>query len=398
MSSYNEKFDKFVANYGELIDEYETIESSTPLEYCKDDIVDLYENYAKINKCANFQATLSDALKLSIRYEQSITDSLESIINSYMIDNSDLNSTQQYFKEINDIYTRNKNNFNIEYCPENREKLIEMNLKTVISVAKKYQGLGLTLNELISAGNLGLVTAFDKFDPERSKTKDEMLDIVEELCDVVEFNEIQSRFNDFLRYGDVKKKFTEYFQPKHSYKKQEIIKWVNKNIYNAKFNSVAVMWIKAYILIEIDNNSRIVKKPKTEIYKDREKFGSYKKEITVDIDAPVSEDSDTALSDILSVEDTSKSELEISEAYDTFKSGLNLLLDGVKTRDRSIFLKKFGIGLPRPMLPKEIAEQEGLSIARISQIFQTVIEQMQLNSIKYDINQDILFDAVRKIM
>jgi hypothetical protein len=196
----------------------------------------------------------------------------------------------------------------------------------------------------------------------------------------------------------VKKKFTEYFQPKHSYKKQEIIKWVNKNIYNAKFNSVAVMWIKAYILIEIDNNSRIVKKPKTEIYKDREKFGSYKKEITVDIDAPVSEDSDTALSDILSVEDTSKSELEISEAYDTFKSGLNLLLDGVKTRDRSIFLKKFGIGLPRPMLPKEIAEQEGLSIARISQIFQTVIEQMQLNSIKYDINQDILFDAVRKIM
>ena len=73
------------------------------------------------------------------------------------------------------------------------------------------------------------------------------------------------------------------------------------------------------------------------------------------------------------------------------------MLDGVKVRDRSIFLKKFGIGLPRPMSPKEIADQEGLSIARISQIFQTVIEQMQKNAIKFNMNSDSLFDAVKKI-
>ena len=33
---------------------------------------------------------------------------------------------------------------------KNRNKLIEMNLKAVISIAKRYQGLGLTLQELIS--------------------------------------------------------------------------------------------------------------------------------------------------------------------------------------------------------------------------------------------------------
>ena len=71
------------------------------------------------------------------------------------------------------------------------------------------------------------------------------------------------------------------------------------------------------------------------------------------------------------------------------------MLEGVKPRDRSIFLKKFGIGLPRPMLPKEIADQEGLSKARVSQIFQTVIEQMQANSVKYDINPNVLFEAVK---
>jgi hypothetical protein len=49
------------------------------------------------------------------------------------------------------------------------------------------------------------------------------------------------------------------------------------------------------------------------------------------------------------------------------------------------------------MLPKEIADQEGLSKARVSQIFQSVIEQIQVNSVKYDIDSDQLFAAIRKM-
>ena len=49
------------------------------------------------------------------------------------------------------------------------------------------------------------------------------------------------------------------------------------------------------------------------------------------------------------------------------------------------------------MLPKEIADQEGLSKARVSQIFQSVIEQIQLNSVKHDIDSDQLFAAIRKM-
>ena len=72
-------------------------------------------------------------------------------------------------------------------------------------------------------------------------------------------------------------------------------------------------------------------------------------------------------------------------------------MDTSAKRDKNIFLKKFGIGLPRPMLPKEIADQEGLSIARISQIFRTVIDQMQKNQVKYNIDPTELFDTVKKI-
>ena len=307
-----------------------------------------------------------------------------------------LDSTQQYFKDINDIYKRHGNDYNIEYCEENRNKLIEMNLKTVVSIAKKYQGLGLSLNELISAGNLGLVIAYDKFDPSKSKLKDNILSSIEGLPLEFTYEELIESVKEFLEYGDVKKKFQDKFKSGETYKKRDIEKWINHNISNAKFNSVAVMWIRAYILIEIDNHSRIVKKPKTEIYKDKAKNGSYKRELVVDIDAPIGNDSETRLSDLLPLEDDTYSDLDTSEAYDIYKEALNKLLDGVKVRDRSIFLKKFGIGLPRPMLPKEIAEQEGLSIARISQIFQTVIEQMQRNQAKYNIDHHILFEAVRK--
>lgn len=157
------------------------------------------------------------------------------------------------------------------------------------------------------------------------------------------------------------------------------------------------MWIRAYILIEIDKYSRIVKKPKSDIYNDKNETGAFKKEVIVDLDAPIAPESNNTVGDLLSIQYDTNSDLEVNEAYMTFKNGLNKLLDGVKPRDRGIFLKKFGIGLPRPMLPKEIADQEGLSKARVSQIFQSVITQIQANSVKYSIDSDILFEAIRKL-
>src|SRR3712207_2108852 len=48
-----------------------------------------------------------------------------------------------------------------------RHRLIEKNLRLVISVAKKYRGMGLPFEDLIQEGNLGLMKAVEKFDPDR---------------------------------------------------------------------------------------------------------------------------------------------------------------------------------------------------------------------------------------
>ena len=394
--AYESKFQQIIVDNIDLVSEYDSIDNNIPLEYCFEDIVAIYNTYKSINKLADFSYTVLSALKNAVLYKQNILDCMDMFITESTTEDPQ-NSIQQYFKEVGRIYEKNNNKFDIEFCPENRDKLIEMNLKTVISVAKRYQGLGLSLQELISAGNYGLITAFDKFDPSRSKLKDEVLENIEELPEEFTYAEVTERIKQFFTYGDIKKKFTDRFKPGVTYNKQELLKWIDKNIYNAKFNSIATMWIRAYILIELDNYSRLVKKPKTEIYKDKLENGSYCKELTLDIDSPISDDSDTLLSDVLYIEDTTPTAFEINESYKIFKDGLSKLLDGVKPRNRGIFLKKFGIGLPRPMLPKEIAEQEGLSKARVSQIFQSVIEQVQENSVKYNIDSDKLFEALRKI-
>ncbi|TRZ69724.1 MAG: RNA polymerase sigma factor RpoS [Rhodocyclaceae bacterium] len=50
---------------------------------------------------------------------------------------------------------------------EARQRMIETNLRLVVSIAKHYQHRGMPFDDLIEEGNLGLIHALEKFDPER---------------------------------------------------------------------------------------------------------------------------------------------------------------------------------------------------------------------------------------
>lgn len=395
-NNFDVAFSKFIIKNESLINQYENQfdESIIDIKY---DIQSLYNSINNISKMS-LSLLLNTALNRSINNNMSLIEVMNIIKEELLVSGGDHNSIQRYFNEINQIYKKNDNDYNIEYNQENRDKLIEMNLKCVISVAKQFQNLGVSLEDLISAGNVGLVVAFDKYNPQRAKLKDNIIKNIESLEDEITFEQLIGAIKEYIKYGDIKQLFQDKFQEKKVYKKKDVIKWVNRNIHNAKFSSVANMWIKAYVMQEIDRNSRIVKKPKYDIQKDREEDGYYRKESIISMDAPINSDTDTSISEILRIEDDENTDLEVREAYFLFKETLNRLLEGVSSRDRSIILKKFGIGLPRPMEPKEIAEQEGLSIARVSQIFQTTIAQMRENQEKYNIDPDPVYEALFKII
>lgn len=80
-------------------------------------------------------------------------------------------SSQIYFKEISKfkslsleeeqtLWEKWKKNNDIK----SKEKLITSNLKFVASIAKSFQGRGLSYSDLVAEGNCGLLRAFDKFD------------------------------------------------------------------------------------------------------------------------------------------------------------------------------------------------------------------------------------------
>jgi RNA polymerase sigma factor (sigma-70 family) len=395
-NNFDVAFSKFIIKNESLINQYENQfdESIIDIKY---DIQSLYNSINNISKMS-LSLLLNTALNRSINNNMSLIEVMNIIKEELLVFSGGHNSIQRYFNEINQIYKKNDNDYNIEYNQENRDKLIEMNLKCVVSVAKQFQNLGVSLEDLISAGNVGLVVAFDKYNPQRAKLKDNIIKNIESFGDEITFEQLIDAIKEYIKYGDIKQLFQDKFQEKKVYKKKDVIKWVNRNIHNAKFSSVANMWIKAYVMQEIDRNSRIVKKPKNCIQKDREEDGYYRKESIISMDAPINSDTSTSISEVLRIEDDENTDLEVRDAYFLFKETLNRLLEGVSSRDRSIILKKFGIGLPRPMEPKEIAEQEGLSIARVSQIFQTTIAQMRENQEKYNIDPDPVYEALFKII
>ncbi len=84
-----------------------------------------------------------------------------------------LDATQLYLNEIgfSPLLTAEEEVFfarkSLKGCEASRKRMIESNLRLVVKISRRYINRGLALLDLIEEGNLGLIRAVEKFDPER---------------------------------------------------------------------------------------------------------------------------------------------------------------------------------------------------------------------------------------
>lgn len=100
------------------------------------------------------------------------TDSAEDLANA-ILDEPQVDVTQLYLNEIGQapLLTAEEEvalaRRTVQGDFEARQIMIERNLRLVVNIAKHYANRGLTLLDLVEEGNLGLIHALGKFDPER---------------------------------------------------------------------------------------------------------------------------------------------------------------------------------------------------------------------------------------
>src|SRR5918994_1216451 len=84
-----------------------------------------------------------------------------------------------------------------------RKKLVEKNLRLVVSVAKRYRGMGLPFEDLIQEGNVGLMRAVEKVAGRLEWTVGEVLDVKSAMPDATSLNQTLSSDGDGSELGEL---------------------------------------------------------------------------------------------------------------------------------------------------------------------------------------------------
>jgi RNA polymerase primary sigma factor len=226
------------------------------------------------------------------------------------------------------------------------DKLTKANLRFVVSVSKQYQNQGLSLPDLINEGNLGLIKAAQRFDETRG----------------------------------------------------------------FKFISYAVWWIRQSILQALAEQSRIVRLPLNKIGSINKINKTYAKleqeferepnaeeiaealDITeaevkesmknagrhVSMDAPLVQDEDNNMYDVLKSDEVITPETEL--LYESLRKEIDRAISTLTPREADVVRLYFGLNGSHPMTLEEIGEKFDLTRERVRQIKEKAIRRLKHTS------------------
>lgn len=117
---------------------------------------------------------IEEAIELELaKVEKEEDAKLEDILSQKDEKKKNLDATQLYLGEIgfSPLLTAEEEVFfsrkALKGCEASRKRMIVSNLRLVVKIARRYNNRGLALLDLVEEGNLGLIRAVEKFDPER---------------------------------------------------------------------------------------------------------------------------------------------------------------------------------------------------------------------------------------
>lgn len=291
------------------------------------------------------------------------------------------NNIDIYFNEVKAEYIKHPmgESEELEFIPENYDIFIKNNLKTVIECAKRYQNLGLTFEDLIQAGNVGLLTALEKYDKNKANLRIKILKLLHSSpLESFTYDEAKELITNGFVYSKNLDKTLEKLPLNGFDNKQLFEDWINKNIKIASFASVAFMWIRAEIIIELNQVGSIIHVPQS-----AQKQGtSMANIIHLDSINPHTDDCyhDNQIASVVNedfmIEDNY---LDTNERNSTFKDIVEDVLFKLSDIERRIIKKRYGIDFPYQLSINEIAENEYLSVNKVKYIINNALTKISNN-------------------
>ena len=245
------------------------------------------------------------------------------------------------------------------------KKLVESNLRFVVSVAKQYIGYGLPFSELIAAGNLGLLEAAKRFDPERGVKfisyavwwiRQAIMQALSQQTGAVRIPLKQSHLISRIGaiYSELSKELEREPTPEeiaHHLSKEMIAKDLTKELGREP------------------TEEEIEGKLKEEGYRvSPEEVERYLQvcRIPLSLDAPVGENEDTFFVDFLSKHGTADVEEHVLK--EVLEKEISDILDKLPEKERKVIELRFGLRGNEPRTLREIGEILGVSRERVRQL------------------------------